>query len=135
MGRLALFMAKTFPKASTKYSKWESKRRSEAPARELKKKQKAFIRTERMNERISQLQTKNRLIKVQNQGIALKKQRLKTTLGFFTGTRTLRAPVRVNRRISVRKRPRRAYRYERYEERQRNRPEERKEHSRMWFEG
>lgn len=135
MGRLGIFMAKAFPKASTSYSKWESKRRSEAPARELKKKQKAFIRKERMNERINELQTKNRLMKVRNQGLALKKQRLKNTLGFFTGTRTVRAPTRIIRLNKPRKRSRRAYSYERREQIIRNPPEERKERQRMWFEG
>jgi hypothetical protein len=121
-------------KGSGKYFDWKNKRANEAPARALKKKQRQIINKERLNERISQLKTRNRLIKAQNTSISLKKQRLRATLGFFTNTRPVSSPRRTYRRNRLRNNPRRAYkRAYNYEQRQ-NMPIERQETTKMWFE-
>lgn len=103
MGRLKELLAK----GSGKYFDWKNKRDNERPARELKSKQRALVKQQALESRINKIKTRNRLLKVQNQATSLRKQRLRATLGFFSGVKTARA----TRRVRVRKAPRRAYKY------------------------
>jgi hypothetical protein len=128
MSRLKELLAKS----SGKYYDWKNKRANERPARELKSKQRALIKQQALESRINKIKTRNRLLKVQNQGISLRKNRLRSTIGFFTGTKPIRATRRNNRHNRLRNRPRRAYRY--VIQRPTNPPMRMEEHTKMWFE-
>ena len=130
MGRLSELIAK----GSGKYYDWKNKRENERPMREARRKEKRAKYLSGLRERTELINTKNKLLEARSRSLSIKKQRLRGTLGFFTGIRTPERTI-VRRRVSRRMRnPRRRTSYRVVYRNQSQPPRPPMDSGRMWFE-
>ncbi len=112
-------------KAYVGYQNWKNKRAEGKPARE-KARKKSY------EAKVSGMKNRNKLLRLRNEGLVLRKKQLRNTLGFFGKPKASRRPGPRRSRnnvILVQSQP--SYGYER--RRSPRQPREPRSEGRMWF--